>query len=105
MRGPVAAAAGLLLLLAGGACAASIRGSLYRPVPEAHIEQSTHHTAQAELDKVEHLPGWGKPSPGLFSGCAFHACSYLSTSCMRLIYRASHGVCLQCVLSRSVKQG
>ena len=74
MRGLVAAAAaGLLLLLAGGAYAASARGSLYRPVQGPHIEQRTH-TAQAELDKVEHLPGWGKPSPGLFSGCAFLAC-------------------------------
>lgn len=73
MRPQAAAAAGLLLLLAGGAHAASARGSLYRPVPGGHVEQSTH-TAQAELDKVEHLPGWGKPSPGLFSGCAFPAC-------------------------------
>ena len=28
------------------------------------------YTAQAALDKVQVLPGWGKPAHGLFSGCA-----------------------------------
>lgn len=28
------------------------------------------YTAEAALDRVQVLPGWGKPAHGLFSGCA-----------------------------------
>jgi hypothetical protein len=37
--------------------------------PGAAGERRAGYSAQAELDAVHHLPGWGKPAHGLFSGC------------------------------------
>ncbi len=57
-------------LLALAACAHAWSPFLDRLLrPGAAGERRAGYSAQAELDAVHHLPGWGKPAHGLFSGC------------------------------------
>ncbi len=57
-------------VLALAACAHAWSPFLDRLLrPGAAGERRAGYSAQAELDAVHHLPGWGKPAHGLFSGC------------------------------------
>jgi len=68
--GPMRVVPAACAVLALAACAHAWSPFLDRLLrPGAAGERRAGYSAQAELDAVHHLPGWGKPAHGLFSGC------------------------------------